>query len=1259
MMRNSRFDQVLSSFRPASSALHLPIRRAVLLAGGLLLALRFEGGSSAFAQQKEQLRIQARAASEPGAQTTAADRLYAEGKTLSAQRTREGSRRAAEKFDEAATLYLAEGNRTGAARSLNDAGFVWSGLGDKPRALAYFERALPLRRDAKDQYGEAVTLNNMGLVLDDMGDKRKAIAHYEQALPIFRALNDRRGEATTLNNIGAVWSSLGDNRKALEIYEQLLPLRREVGDRRGAAITLNNIGKALSALGDKRKALDVYEQALSLIRAENDRSGEATMLNNIGAAWSALGEKRKALGYYDQALLILRETGDRRGEAWTLNLIGVALANLGERRRAMGYYEEALPIYRAVIDRNGEAMTLNNLGTILSALGEKRKALEYFNQVLPVVRDLENRYGEANTLNNIGIIWSDLGDKRKSLEFYEPARQLFHQINDRKGEALTLHNIGAAWAALGEKRKAIEYYDLALPLTRAVEDRFGEAATLNNIGIIWSELGEKRKALASYEGTLKITRAVGDKAGESKTLGNIGFVWADLGEQRKALIHYEKSLSLARELEDKRGEAATLTNIARTWFALGEIQTARDLYEQAQRLYRGLEDRAGEALTLHGLAHVWSSLGEKRKALELYEQSLSLRRRFGDRKGEAEAINNIGHVWADLGEHRKSREYFEQALPLWRAVGDRKGEATTLNNLMQSSKLQRQPRLAAFWGKQAISRLQGLRLNIQALDVTAQQSFQRENEYTYSGLADILLSEKRYAEAHQILTLGKDQEFYDLAGLSAAGAQHLELTPREAEAQRLLESAYVRAASAGQKLIQLQAGLSGREASAEDSATLKQAQVESVEEGARFQAALRQIEEQFNASSDLENRRVNAKDLTEMQDALRELRQRTGTKAVAIYTLVGLEQCRTLLITPEKVRSAEASVSYSVLNEKSLRLLRLLQNPKRDPRPLAKEVYDLLFKPIEIEVDADQLKPSLIMWSLDRSLRYLPMGALYDGQRYLAERYQHVVFTRTNKQPMLADVSRTWTGIGFGSSGSHTINDGDRQIPFGALPGVARELDRVFGNPVARRSGVLQGQVWLDGKFTKQALFSALKQQKPLVHIASHFSFRPGDDGASFLLLGSGETLSMAEMKEQTGLFGGVELLNLSACNTAAQLPGAFGREVDGFAELAQRLGAKAVMATLWEAWDETTPGLMEEFYRSRQAGNGLTKAAALQKAQLGLLQGQGASAAAIARRGDRSSERLPGPDNDKDAPPYKIDPKAPHSHPYYWAPFILIGNWR
>jgi CHAT domain-containing protein len=198
------------------------------------------------------------------------------------------------------------------------------------------------------------------------------------------------------------------------------------------------------------------------------------------------------------------------------------------------------------------------------------------------------------------------------------------------------------------------------------------------------------------------------------------------------------------------------------------------------------------------------------------------------------------------------------------------------------------------------------------------------------------------------------------------------------------------------------------------------------------------------------------------------------------------------------------------------------------------------------------------------------------------------------------------------------------------------------------------------------------------VHISSHFSFRPGDDSRSFLLTGDGKALTLTEMKKHERLFEGVEMLTLSACNTAATLSDAEGREIDGFAELAQRLGASAVLATLWQVSDASTPWLMSEFYQTRKAAAGIPKSEALRKAQMALLSGKanielfsniekgvaGSNVKVVVVQ-DASKQRRDSSRAEtvyvleKEAPLFKHNAKKPFAHPYYWSPFVLFGNWQ
>jgi CHAT domain-containing protein len=184
-----------------------------------------------------------------------------------------------------------------------------------------------------------------------------------------------------------------------------------------------------------------------------------------------------------------------------------------------------------------------------------------------------------------------------------------------------------------------------------------------------------------------------------------------------------------------------------------------------------------------------------------------------------------------------------------------------------------------------------------------------------------------------------------------------------------------------------------------------------------------------------------------------------------------------------------------------------------------------------------------------------------------------------------------------------------------------------------------------DEAFNLKAMQDALGRGRyPLVHIASHFSFRPGNNTKSFLVLGDGDQLTLDKIgKSAVPFFEGVQLLTLSACNTATG-DRANGSEVENFAVLAQLKGAQAVLATLWSVRDESTRDLMLRFYKNRVGSPGITKAEALRQAQLSLLRGE--TNATTKRRKSGS-------------PLSNTDSTGRFSHPYYWAPFILIGNWR
>jgi len=340
------------------------------------------------------------------------------------------------------------------------------------------------------------------------------------------------------------------------------------------------------------------------------------------------------------------------------------------------------------------------------------------------------------------------------------------------------------------------------------------------------------------------------------------------------------------------------------------------------------------------------------------------------------------------------------------------------------------------------------------------------------------------------------------------------------------------------------------------------------------------------------------------------------------------------------VLARQAPIKRQDLNEKIAAYRNTLSNPSQDPLPQAKALYQLLVGPIAD--DLRQAGAKTLMLSLDDTLRYLPFAALHDDKGYLIESMSVVMVTEAVRDKLAKLPNAKWSVWGLG-----VTRGGDGYPP---LPYVGAELNGITG-----QKGILAGKVMLDKQFDEGSLRDGLDQGYPIIHIASHFQFTPGSMDDSFLLLGDGSRMTLAQIKTRLN-FNSVELLTLSACETALgdDSVAHHGVEVEGLGAIAQQAGAKAVLATLWPVADGSTALLMRALYQAHKNDH-VDKADALRDAQLALLRGTAHSDSA--GKVERGLTRVDGP------PPavggFTPDPHAPFAHPFFWAPFILMGNWQ
>ena len=567
---------------------------------------------------------------------------------------------------------------------------------------------------------------------------------------------------------------------------------------------------------------------------------------------------------------------------------------------------------------------------------------------------------------------------------------------------------------------------------------------------------------------------------------------------------------------------------------------------------------------------------------------------------------------------------------------------------------QDRPETAVFFGKQEINRIQEIRTNIRGLEKETQQSFLKSNEDAYREVADLLISVGRLPEAEQVLDLLKNEEYFEFIRRDGKDASSrtapVGLTRTEENANVRYGELAASVTAIGSEWGELRAKPSRTPEEDAYLVALSEKLKQANEQWSQFLGGLyvelgKTKQAQDTVGSIQEN-------TGGMQDVLRHLDPGT----VALYTLVGEDKYRVIVVTPSVMQAREFPIRAADLRKKVLEFRRALDQPQSDPVPQAQELYRILVGPVEHDLEGAKAKT--LMWSLDDVLRYLPVSALHDGKDYLVATYRNEIFTPASLSHLTErpDVE-SWRGLAMGVSQAYGN--------FPALPSVSSELNRVVRDPRAdNKDGVMPGEMMLNAAFTEDAMKKALAAGYPLVHIASHFAFQPGNETDSFLLLGGknaeGTHLTLAEIRKDPDLtFTDTQLLTLSACDTAMGGAVGDGREVDGLGILAQQKGAKAVVASLWEVSDASTGLLMQEFYRLWITNAHMPKAEALREAQLALLHGEIKPSRVAAELNAKAADEGTEATSDRGVQPQGTRRATTYAHPYYWAPFVLIGNWR
>jgi CHAT domain-containing protein/Tfp pilus assembly protein PilF len=925
------------------------------------------------------------------------------------------------------------------------------------------------------------------------------------------------------------------------------------------------------------------------------------------------------------------------------------------------YGEAELPLKRAL------AISEKALGPDhpYNATGLNFLALLYFNT---------RRYGEAEPLFQRALAISEnaLGpdhpDIVSSLNFlawlyreagrYDEAepplkRALAISENalgpDHPGTADSLNNLAEMYVSTGRYGEAESLSKRALAIREKGlgPDHPQTAASLNNLAGLYETTGRYGEAEPLFQRALAINeKAIGpDHSNTAANLNNLAGLYETTGRYGEAEPLHQRALAISEKAlgPDHPKTADSLNNLAHLYHTTGRYGEAEPLYQRALAINEKAlgPDHPKTATILNNLAGLYDTTGRYGEAEPLYNRVLAIREKtLGlDHPDTAISINNLAGLYHETGRYGEAEPLYRKSLHIIAKSGEPLAYATILHNCASFLSKQHSPSAGILLAKQSVNILQGLRHNVSGITQKALKSFDKTIGGAYQHLASMLLDQGRLAEAQQVLAMLKEEEYFEFIQRDAGAANRLtnraSYLASEEPWIKEYEAISARNVRLGKELGELRTKAKYYPLEADEKRRLAKLTKEDEQTTAAFNdylaRLLKAMKEEASANADrVEN--IDAKQLKSLA-TLKSMLKNLGDGSVLLHYLITDERLHILLTTPDVQLARHSDIKAKDLNRKIFALRDALTNPRIDPRPVAKELYDLLIAPVAKDLQASQA--TTLMLSLDGALRYLPFSALHDGKSYVAQSYRTVMYVEVARDKVALPAMRKWKVAALGVSDKVHAD-------FPPLPNVPAELNAIVSNS---NGGIIPGEIRLNKYFTENAMTDS-SHRNPVVHIASHFRFVPGSYRDSFLLLGDGSTLSLDRIRSSR-FFQETELLTLSACETAMGSTGK-GVEIEGFGAIAMNQGAKSVIATLWPVSDKSTALLMKEFYLLREEKK-MSKVEALRQAQLMLLKGEIVEEKKEPVAEERGAERTR----------FVKDAQRPYSHPYYWAPFILMGNWK
>lgn len=879
-------------------------------------------------------------------------------------------------------------------------------------------------------------------------------------------------------------------------------------------------------------------------------------------------------------------------------------------------------------ERQVQAVALHTQAKRLFARGDgesMREALATFRRVRPIWASLGDSKLELAAVASIGDALYSTSEYAAAENVYREALAMSQAAGDMRTQAEVLNNLAMVAWPLGEVREAFARLSEALPRWQAVGHQYGEASAYSNRGILHWETGDYDRARQDYSRALDLFGKIGDARGQAYAHSNLGVLLEALGEQRQALAQLGRSIVLFRRVGDSLAEGRAETRRARIHLALGNVEFARSAATRALRLIRPSPDRLAEADAISQMGRLLDASAHSLLARAEYHRALGLYQRLESRRGMADALHFIGVSHLSSGDAINAIPFLTQARQLRRTLGLGAVEAESLYAMARAERMRNDLALARSHLEAAIAVVDKLRLGV--LEKQLRVAYTESKHQYYAAYIDLLVE----------LHLREPGAGYDRLAFEAA-----ERSRARGLTELLRESWSSVAAAVPPDLIAREKSLraeinywswqlwqrASRPAGAARDAEVTLTLSRLVVDHDQAEADIRRSDPRYAAI--LHPEQVPLKALQE---------EAIDQDAVLLMFHLGAERSFVWAVTPEALR-LEVLPGRAEVERLVHRYLDLVRRRDAVARPGAERDAATALAGVVLQPIADVIGRRRVLIAADGVLHYVPFAALprrVGGQPLSQSNDTLVVPSVTmlallrrelagrtpapGRLAVIADPVYSASDPRVRTPLPSQLNRGTPDRQFARLPHSRDEADRIAAMVAPSLS--LKA---LDFQSTRALATSNAMGQYRFVHLATHAVQDERRPSLSGIVLSMVDATGVAQdgflrLHDVYNLKLRADLVVLSACDTAIGPE----RRGDGIASLARGLfhaGAARVISTLWQVDDEATAHFMGLLYQQLLSPSAPSPSTALRLAQAGM----------------------------RDHPRW--------SHPYFWAGFVLQGEW-